>query len=83
MKSRAVIKLVSLGQIGCKPGKARPTQKQFKAGDLLLAAPHAGFEQAANKGGHAHPRFGGFDAQPIGDFLAQSDGDVFHDTNIV
>jgi hypothetical protein len=83
MKSRAVIKLVPLGQTGGKPWKTGTAQEKFEAGDLVLAAPHAGFQKIAHKSGHAQVRLGRLDAQPFGDLLAQGDGDVFHDTNIV
>jgi hypothetical protein len=83
MKSRAVIKFVPLGQICRKPWKTGPAQEKFEARDLVLATPHAGFQKVAHKCGHAQARLGGLDAQPFGDFLAQGDGDIFHDTNIV
>jgi hypothetical protein len=83
MKSRAVIKLVPLGQTGGKSRETGAAQEKFEAGDLLLAAPHAGFQKVADKSRHTQARLGGLDAQPFGDFLAQGDGDVFHSTNIV
>jgi hypothetical protein len=83
ISSRAVIKLVPLGQISGKPRETGATQENFEAGNLLLAAPHAGFQKTADKSGHAQARLGGLDAQPFGGFFAQRDGNVFHDTNIV
>jgi hypothetical protein len=76
MKSRAVIKLVPLGQPG---GKASETW----TGDLAFSTPHAGFQKTAHKSGHAQARLGCFYTQPFGDLLAQRDGNVFHSTNIV
>jgi hypothetical protein len=83
MKSRAVIKLIPLGQTGRKPWKTETAQEKFEASDLILSAPHAGFQKVAHKSGHAQAHLGGLNAQPFGDLLAQGDGDVFHDTNIV
>lgn len=83
MKSLAVMQIVPLRQVGGNTGKSRAAQKKFEAGQLVLAAPHAGFQQVADKGRHAQALLGGLDAEPIGDILAQSDGDVFHDTDIV
>jgi hypothetical protein len=83
MKSRAVIKLIPLGQTGRKPWKTGTAQEKFEASDLILSAPHAGFQKIAHKTGHAQARLGGLNAQPFGDLLAQRDGNVFHSTNIV
>jgi hypothetical protein len=83
MKSRAVIKLVPLGQTGGKPGKTGPAQEIFEANDLVFSAPHAGCQKVAHKCGHAQARLGGLYAQPFGNLLAHGDGDVFHNTNIV
>ncbi|WP_198017228.1 hypothetical protein [Methylocapsa acidiphila] len=83
MKSRAVIKLLPLGQIGGNAGEARTAEEIFEPFHLRLAAPHAGFQQVADIGGHAQARLGRRDAEPFGDILAQRDGEVFHDTDIV
>jgi hypothetical protein len=83
MKSRAVIEFVSLRQVCGKPGKTRPAQKELEAGDLILAASHARLEQVADKSRHAGAGLRGLDPKPFGDILAQGDGNVFHNTNIV
>ncbi|MGO9675542.1 MAG: hypothetical protein ACLPSF_15480 [Methylocella sp.] len=83
MKSRAVIEFVPLRQVGGETGETGPAQKIFEAGELLLAASHAGLQHVADKSRHAGAGFRRLDAKPFSDILAQADGDVFHDTNIV
>jgi hypothetical protein len=70
IKSRAVIEFVPLGQVGGKPRKARPAQEEFEAGELLLAAPHAGLQHIADKGRHTGAGLRRLDAKPFGDILA-------------
>jgi hypothetical protein len=83
MKSRAVIELAPFGETRRNSREAGATQEGLKAGDLVFSAPHAGFQEIANKGGHAQACPGRLDAEPLGDILAQSDSDIFHGTNIV
>jgi hypothetical protein len=83
MKSLAVIDVVPLGQIGGNSRESGTAQEEFERVHLRLAAAHPLLEEPADKGRHAGAGFGGLDAQPIGDILAQSDRDVSHDTNIV
>ncbi|MGB6174799.1 MAG: hypothetical protein WBF43_00310 [Methylocella sp.] len=77
------MKLVPLRQTGGKPREPGTAQEKFEAGDLVLAAPHAGFQNIAHKSGHAQARLGRLYAQPFRGVLAQRDGNVFHGTNIV
>ncbi|MEQ1611158.1 MAG: hypothetical protein ABL904_00275 [Hyphomicrobiaceae bacterium] len=82
-KTRPVIELIPLGQIGADTGETRAAQELFENGQLILAPAHAVLERFRDEGGHAEVGLGGLDPQPIGDVLAQRDRNVFHDTKIV
>jgi hypothetical protein len=50
----------------------------FKRRHLVSAPPHACLQHFSDKRRHAAISLGRFDAQPVGNVIAQSDGDIPH-----
>jgi hypothetical protein len=82
MKTRPVIEIIPLTQFSCDASEARPPEELFKLYHLLLAASHTHLEHFRDEARHAQISLRRLDPQPVGDVLAQCDGDVFHDTKI-
>jgi hypothetical protein len=83
MKTRPVIEIIPLAQFSCDASEACPAKELFKLYQLLLAASHPHLQHFRDEARHAQVSLRRLDPQPIGDILAQGDGNVFHDQKIV